>query len=356
MDAVEAVRFATAPTFGSSIGFPPLIDGVVLDATDGGRFGTRGVLTPVVCTLVVEMDDAADDFRVRPTLLGVSSDLAVSNAVELALVVAVESVEAREEPDTLRSVDGPGPATPLRIVDAVERVDLMDAATDFGRGGLSVVAVEWTEAVLLRTLAVERLLRGIGLGLGDRGDLARSVSAKLAREDEGVVCDGVSFESGLRLLGERGTRREIVVVVTREVVECVLRATERTEAAEDLTATSRPVTDLATLRIECKLTVSDASSIFETGPFRTVSLPPRAVEDGDAGISSSCSFGSSSSGSWRKRVSMRVTRYGRDSPLAISFAAQGSRPANPSSCLIVSHRLRMYRMMSMRACSACTRT
>ena len=291
-EAVDAVRFATGPSFGGSMAFPPLIDGVVLEATDGGRFGTRGVLAPVVCTLVVDTDDAADDFRVRPTLLGVSSDLAVSNAVEFSLVVAVESVDAREEPDVLRRVEGP--ATPLRMVDAVERVDLMDAATDFGRGGgRSVVAVECTEAVLLRTLAVETLFLGIGLGLGESGDLARSASARLARDGEGVVWEGVSLESGRRLLGERGTRRESVVVVTRDAVECVLRATERTEAAEDLTV-SRPATDLATLRMECRLTVSE-SSILEMGPFRTVSLPPRAVDEGVAGINSSCSFTSSNS-------------------------------------------------------------
>ena len=148
--------------------------------------------------------------------------------------------------------------------------------------------------MLLRTLAVERLFLGTGLGLGDRGDFARSVSARLAREGERLVCGGVSFESGRKLLGDGGTRRGIVVVVTREAVECVLRATERTEAAEDLTA-SRPATDLATLLMECMLTVSE-SSTFEMGPFRTVSLPPLAVEDGVAGIKSSCSVASSNSG------------------------------------------------------------
>ena len=148
--------------------------------------------------------------------------------------------------------------------------------------------------MLFRMLAVERLFRGTGLGLGERGDFARSVSARLAREDgDGVVCAGVSFESGLRLLGERGTRRGIVVVETREVVESVLRATDRTEAAEDFVA-SRPATDLATLRIECKLTVSESSNL-ETGPFLTVSLPPRAVEVGAEGIKSSVSCSSSSS-------------------------------------------------------------
>ena len=291
-DVEEAVRLATG--FGGSTGLPPLMEGVVLEATDGGRLGTRGVLAPVVCTLVVDTVDAADDLRVRATLLTVSSDRAVSNAVEFSLVlVALEdNVDARDEPDGVRRVEGP--ATPFRIVDAVERVDLIDAATDFGLGGRSVVAVEWMEdAVLLRTLAVVMLLRGIGLGLGERGDFARSPSTRLARDGEGVVIAGVSLESGRRLLGESGTRRFSVVVEARDAVECVLRAIDRTEAAEDLTA-SRPATERATLRMECKLTVSD-SSARATGPFRTTSLPPRDVEDGVAGMSSSVSSLSSNS-------------------------------------------------------------
>lgn len=46
-DAVEAVRFATGPVREVSAGFP-LSEGVVLEATDGGRLGMRGVLAPVV--------------------------------------------------------------------------------------------------------------------------------------------------------------------------------------------------------------------------------------------------------------------------------------------------------------------
>ncbi len=145
-DAVETGRLAGS--FGSSTALP-LTDGVVRDATDagrdatdGGRFGTRGVLTPVVCVLRVDTLDAADDVRVRATLLAVSSDRAVSNAVDfpLVLVALVESVEARDEPDGVRGEEGP--ATPFRMVDATERVELIDAATDFGRGGLSLVVVE----------------------------------------------------------------------------------------------------------------------------------------------------------------------------------------------------------------------
>ena len=137
------------------------------------------------------------------------------------------------------------------------------------------------------------LFRGRGLGLGESGDFARSDPARLARDNEAAEFGGVSFESGRRLPGECGTRRETVVVVMRETVECVLRATERIEAAEDLAA-SRPVTDLARLRVECRLMVSESSPLG-MGPFLTVSLPPLAVEDGVEGMSSSSSFLRSSS-------------------------------------------------------------
>ena len=137
------------------------------------------------------------------------------------------------------------------------------------------------------------LFRGIGLGLGDSGDFARSDPARLARDSDTAGWAGVSFESGRRLPGECGMRREAVVVVAREAVECVLRATERIETVEDLTA-SRPITDLARLRVECKLMVSESSPLG-TGPFLTVSLPPLAVEDGVVGIRSSSSFLRSSS-------------------------------------------------------------
>lgn len=136
-EAVDAVRFVIGLTLGESVGFP-LIDGVVLEATDGGRLGKRGVLAPVVCTLEVETAEDADVFRVRPALLGVSSERAVSKAVEFSLAVVAE--ETREEPDTALGVEGP--AAPLRMVDVVERVDRTDAATDLGRGKRSGVVVE----------------------------------------------------------------------------------------------------------------------------------------------------------------------------------------------------------------------
>lgn len=283
-EVVDTVRFAMGVGFAVSAGEGGglrLTDDVVLDATDGGLLGVRGVDVPVVRTLTVDTDDAADPRRVRPTLLGVSSERAVSNAVEFSLVDEVESVDAGREGDGGgRSVEGP--AAVLRIVEVVERVDLTEAATDFGLGNLS--AFECSDGVVdLRTLAVDILLLGTELAFGDRGDFARSPSAIDPRiEGEGVEWAGVSLESGRRLPGDKGTRREIVVVVTRVAVEWVLRATERTDAAEDLGLSSGRRLGAA-LSVECTLTVSD-SSAFDTGPFRTVRRPPRDVDVGVAGM------------------------------------------------------------------------
>ena len=47
-DAVDTVLFGIGLALGSSTGLPPLMDGVVREATDGGRFTKRGVLAPVV--------------------------------------------------------------------------------------------------------------------------------------------------------------------------------------------------------------------------------------------------------------------------------------------------------------------
>lgn len=117
----------------------------------------------------------------------------------------------------------------------------------------------------------------------------------------------MSFESGRRLPGESGTRLDSVVVVTcdavvtRELVECVLRARDRTDAAEVLSVSGGRLL-AAVLRVECMLTVSD-SSAFETGPFRTVRRPPRAVDVGVVGPTSSVSSLSSNSA-----ASVRVGR------------------------------------------------
>ena len=93
----------------------------------------------------------------------------------------------------------------------------------------------------------------------------------------------MSFESGRRLLGDGGTRRAPVAVDVREMVECVLRATERTDAAEERTGSrTLAARERAVLRVECKLTVSESSSL-DTGPFRILRRLPRAVEVGIVG-------------------------------------------------------------------------
>ena len=294
IETADGVRLATGLSLAGSEDLL-LTDGVVRDATEGGRFGTRGVLGPVVCTLEVEIEDAAEDFLVRPTLLGVSSDRAVSNAVVFSL--AIDTVDgardgvrdgAREPPEGVRRPEGPA-AGPLRIVDVVERVERTELATDLGRGKRSG-AVECTEGVPLRTLEAT-LFRGRGLGLGESGERARSESARLERER--LEWAGVSFESGRRLLGDGGMRRGAADVETFEATECVLRAIERTEAADDLRG-SRAAIDRAVLRMECRLTVSDSS--LAMGPFRTVSFPPLEVEVGVAGSMRSWGSLMSSSG------------------------------------------------------------
>lgn len=192
IDVVDTVRFATGLVFPDSAGDGGgrlLTDEVVLDVTEGGRRGMRGVDVPVVRTLVVDTADAAESRRCRVTLLAVSSDRAVSNAVEFSLIDEFDSVDAGRDAADDGGLSVDGPAAPLRIVDVVDRVDLTeaatdltDAATDLGRGKRS--AVEGSEGVLgLRTLAVDVLLLGTGLGLGESGDFARAESATLPRAD-----------------------------------------------------------------------------------------------------------------------------------------------------------------------------
>jgi hypothetical protein len=61
-------------------------------------------------------------------------------------------------------------------------------------------------------------------------------------EETGRDVAGVSFESG-RMLGGARPRRAVptVLVLAREVVDATLRATERTDDAEDANAASRCV-------------------------------------------------------------------------------------------------------------------
>ena len=91
---------------------------------------------------------------------------------------------------------------------------------------------------------------------------------------------GVSLESRRRLFREGGTRRAPVAVEVQEMVECVLRATEGTDTAEEHAGSCMLATrEWAVLHMECRLTVSVLSSL-EIGLFCTVRWPPHAVEVG----------------------------------------------------------------------------
>ena len=108
-------------------------------------------------------------------------------------------------------------------------------------------------------------------------------------DDASDDVEGVSFESGRGPGGTTALRRAVVVVVlARETVECVLRAAERTELADEW-RDSRPfgrVPDRLTalLRIECMLADS-ASSRFVTLRVAFCDIPLPA--DGDCASRSS---------------------------------------------------------------------
>ena len=156
IETVDGVRLATGLSLAGSEDLL-LTEGAVRDATEGGRFGMRGVLGPVVCTLEVGIEDAAEDFLVRPTLLGLIPDRAVSNVVVFSLAIdAIETVDGardggrdggHEPPEGMRRPEGPA-AGLLRIVDVVERVERTELATDSGRGKRSG-AIECTQGVPL---------------------------------------------------------------------------------------------------------------------------------------------------------------------------------------------------------------
>lgn len=222
----------------------------LLDAVEGTR--ERGLLEVdtvlVDFVLAVERVEAVDKTRERPPAeVGVMSDLAVSNAVELSL--REDMVDAgRDKPEGGRRVDGPGAV--FRIVDACDFADFTEATDERKRAPLSLVDV------------VEDTCR--------RVDLVETASSLLTLVDlmeagpTRVAWPGVNFESG------RGF--EVLTVlreasVTRETVECVLRATDRTEAAEDLIVSSVALTASRATdsgRTECMLPAS--SSGF--GDFR----------------------------------------------------------------------------------------
>ena len=144
---------------------------------------------------------------------------------------------------------------------------------------------------------------------------------------------GVSFESGQRLLGDGGTCRAPVIVDVREMVECMLHATECMDAAEEHTG-SRMLTarERAVLRVEYRLTVSESSSL-DMGLFRTVKWLPRAVEVGIVGRMRSVGSLMSSSD---RLVSTKA--YGVKHGTHLCRSPHGSSPTKLSSCLIVSQQ------------------
>ena len=124
-----------------------------------------------------------------------------------------------------------------------------------------------------------------------------------------------------------------VAVEVREMVECVLRTTERTDTVEECTGSrTLAAREQAVLRMECRLTVSESSNL-DTGPFRTVRRPPRAVEVGVVGRMRSVGSLMSSSD---RLVSTKA--YGVKHGTHLCRSPHGSSPTKPSSCLIVSQR------------------
>lgn len=110
------------------------------DAVEGTR--DRGVLGEDIVVfdfvLAVETVEAVETTRERAPEVGVTSDLAVSKAVELSLVEdIVEAGLASDNPDGGRRVEGP--AAPLRTVDACDFADFTDTADDRVRVDTSLV-------------------------------------------------------------------------------------------------------------------------------------------------------------------------------------------------------------------------
>lgn len=111
--------------------------------------------------------------------------------------------------------------------------------------------------------------RGVVADARERGDVS------VVRKDDAMdEEDGVSFESGRRSgIVADGLRRVtpvfvVFAVLVRDTAECMLRAPDRIEEAEDMIDSRSPCgrwteRDAALLRIECMLAVS-VSSRFVT--------------------------------------------------------------------------------------------
>lgn len=143
-----------------------------------------------------------------------------------------------------------GPGAVLRMVEACDFTDLTEAADDRTRVGVSLVDAR--DGVWRRVDLVDN-------------EVESSLFVATDLTDEIVdfpVCPGESLESGLRFEVLTVLRE---VTVAREMVECVLRATDRIEAAEDFKFASFvrvPLRVTASGRSECILLAS--SWAFET--------------------------------------------------------------------------------------------
>ena len=135
------------------------------DAVEGAR--ERDVLTVVVVVVdLVLVAEGEDNTRERPAEVGVTSDLAVSKAVELSLVDDIVE-DGRDSPDGGRSVEGPGVF--LRIVEACDLTVLVDATDERIRLDPSLVeaAVDTCRRVGLVENDVSSLCAAPDLAEGD---------------------------------------------------------------------------------------------------------------------------------------------------------------------------------------------
>ena len=123
-------------------------------------------------TLVVDAEDMTRD---RAAELGVRSDLAVSKFVDPSLVMDVVEL-GRDNPEGGRKFEGP--AIVLRMVEACDLVDLVEAADDRKRGDTS-----FTDAL------DARCLRDAGAGFGAEVEVteSRTESRMDAREVQEAI-------------------------------------------------------------------------------------------------------------------------------------------------------------------------
>lgn len=225
---------------------------------DRATFGDDTV--PADFVLTVDNVEAVDVTLERGPEEGVTSDFAVSKVVELSLVE--DRVDpGRERSDGGRRVDGP--ATFLRTVDVWDLTDFTDVVEDLILLDLSSNDVG------------NPCFRGV-LAEWDPIDCEDVSSVKVERAEADMDlpgCVGASFESGR-------TPVPIVlrdVIVVRDTVDCVLRAIDLMEAADDLTA-SPPA--LAAPRDNASV-LSDRTLTPSSSAFVTLRpLPARGVDLG----------------------------------------------------------------------------